>query len=226
MISVSDIQKIAPLFSISSTILNTKLLIDSGIEPTLTELLLPSLVMTYGPPLFANSLYSRYEMTLQSVSLYAIGFILSIFIYSNNFLMFFIEEVPYISKLFSLVKLKNSTEDTFSMMSWVISRDIARICIRSLVLRKRLRMKTVDMLSMAVAYGGMLFLRKYGLRDYYVIVVAGIAPLTIKAIESIRECKSEQKGAVVSGKTSQQSTPISRVPRRRASVSTKLVKKE
>lgn len=225
MISASDIERIVPLFSIAGTILNTKLLVDGGIEPTFTELLLPSLVTTYGPSLLANTLYPRYRMMPEGLILYAAGFILSIFIYSNNLLMLFVEEAPYISKFFSLVELKNSTEDTFSMMSWVISRDIAGICIRSLVLRKRLRMKVVDMLNMAVMYGGVLFLRSYGFRDYYIIIVAGVAPLTIKAIECVKGRKKKQASEMDSERTSQQST-AKKTPRRKASVSTKLGKKE
>lgn len=216
MISIPDMERLAPLFSVAGTILNTKALVDGGIEPTFADLLLPSLVMTYGPSLFANTLYSRFEMTPEGIGLFAVGFVLSIFVHSNSFLMSFIDEIPYVSKILALVKMKNSTEDTFSMMSWMISRDIAGACIGSLILRRRLRMKAVDLLNMGVVYGGVLVLRRYGLRDYYVIIVAGVAPLAIKAISCIDRKKPVEDKTVHRVRT----------PRRRASAAAKLTKKE
>lgn len=175
-----------PAFSISNSILKTKQFIDEGIDPSFSELLLPHLATTFGPPLIANSVYSRFKFTQRDLLIYAVGFVLSLFLHSNSYLMYFINEVPYISKFFSLIRIKNSAENTFSMFCWIITCEIAGMLISKSILKKKLKIKTSDIMKMIVTYGGVFILRIYSMPDYYVIIVANIMPLSLKAIELLR----------------------------------------
>ncbi|ELA42541.1 uncharacterized protein VICG_00293 [Vittaforma corneae ATCC 50505] len=213
-----------PIFSIASTILKTKSLIDEGTDPIFTELLLPHLATTFGPPLIANAIYPRFKFSQRDLVVYLIGFILSLFVHSNSFLMFFIKEVPYVSRFFSLVKMKNSTEDTFLMFCWVITCDIAGQFISKLTFKKKFKVKTLDLLKMVVVYGGVLALRQYRMPDYYVIVVANIVPLSIKAVEYLKKVPAMKIKHTECIKEEDKKAPIRKAPKRKASLSAKLEK--
>lgn len=213
-----------PIFAIAGAILKTKSLIDEGIDPVFTELLLPHLATTFGPPLVANSVYPRFKFSQCDLITYFIGFALSLFVHSNNFLMFVIKEIPYVAKFFSLVKIKNSTEDTFLMFCWVITCDIAGQFISKLTLKKKLKIKALDLLKMMVVYGGVLALRQYNMPDYYVIVVANIVPLSIKAVEYLKRVPSMKIKCAEDTKEEGRKAPAKRAPKRKASLSAKLEK--
>lgn len=187
MIAPEDLAKLDYVFSIASTILTTKSLIDGGIEPVVSELILPSLILSFGPSLIANTLAPKYQLTYDALILYAIGFSISLVVYSNNFIMFFLNEVPHISKFFSLVSLKNSKEDTFSLMTYKITAKLAGIFLNNLVLKKRQKIKMEEILSIFFTYSGIIYLRYYNYKDYYIIVIANIVPLVAKAIDCLNK---------------------------------------
>lgn len=186
------------VFSIVNNIICTKKLIETGINPKITDLLLPSLIVNFGPPLIANSIYVKYHLTSDKLILYFAGFLLSTLVYSNNFIMFILAEVPVISRFFSLVKLKNSTQDTFKLISWQIASNLARICLLNLVMKKKLKIKMREIANMIFMYGGVVILRVYSLNDYYTIVIANIVPILYSACELIfMEKKKKVKKEVV-----------------------------
>lgn len=219
-----DTESLGVIFSIAGSVLNTKSLVDGGIAPTLSDLLLPHLITTFAPSLLANGLYTRFKLGKKDVVLYVIGFLFSIFAHSSKFLMFFIQEIPYVSGFFSTVKLKNSKENTFDLFSWTITSQFAGMAISKLILKKKLKVKPEELLSMIAKYGGVLLLRRYNMNDYWVIVVANMVPLTTKAIEclakEVPKLKQKKKEIELS-----QENSTKRTPRRKASISVKLEKK-
>lgn len=202
---------LGPLFSLSGTILRTRSLVDAGIEESLSEIFLPHVVLSFVPSLIANSICKRYTIEPKDVLIYLIGLVSSIFVCKSSFAMFMISEIPYISKFFSLLKLKNSTEDTFTMMSWIITNELSGMFLNKLILKKKMKVSLKDMVTMFLTYSGVLFLRYYNLNDYNVIILAFIIPFSAKAIEYLK--KKEKTKAV----TKEEEVP--RRPRRKASVS-------
>lgn len=220
MLRSQDIVRLNYVFSIAGNILTTKNLVEEGISPTITELLLPSLLLSFGPKLIANTIYTRYHLTAESIILYAVGFVLSVFLYSNSFVMFLLREVPHVSKFFSLVDLKNSKENTFLLLSWNITSNLAQICLKSFVFKKKLKIKIEELLNMVFVYGGIVFLRHYHLHDYYVIVVANIIPIMYKAIEAIVKAKNK-KAEGKAENVAEEEKPAKKRVKRKASVSAK-----
>ncbi|KAM0680918.1 hypothetical protein GINT2_000700 [Glugoides intestinalis] len=182
-----------PFFSITSAILNTKSLVREGIDPSISELLLPHLITSFGSSLLTNTLFPRFVLSKKDLALYFTGFILSLFVHSSDFIMFFLNELPHFSKFFSLVKLKNSPEDTFKILSWVITNKIIGICLNKLVLKKKLKIKMEELFSIIFTYTGIGLLKMYNMNDYYVIIFANIVPLSSKAVECLRERVSRRK---------------------------------
>lgn len=209
-------ESFAPLFSVVGAILKTKSLIDEGISPGFGELLLPHLVTTFGPMLIANSIYPRFKFTPKDLVIYAIGFILSLFIYPSSFLMFFLKEVPHFAKFFSLVKIKNSPEDTFLMFCWILTSDIAGNFLTRSILKKKLEFDTKELTKMVVMYGGVLFLRKFHMSDYYVIIVASIIPLSFKAYEYLKTARPSKPKQPVKVKEEKRKVVIQPPPIRKA----------
>lgn len=188
-----------PIFKISSSILNNKSLICNAVEPTFTGLLLPSLLVTYGPPLIANSVYKRFDLTAESLIIFGIGFLLSLLFHNCSWIMFILKEVPHVSKFFNLVDLKNSKENTFYLLAWCITADLCRYCIKKLVKQEKLQMEMKFLINIVSLYSGIFLMRKYNLNDYYVVVVANLVPLltasifSLLKIQTVDECAEKKK---------------------------------
>lgn len=180
-------ERIFSLFKIASIILNTESLVDSGFQPSITELLLPSLLTTFGPPLIANSIYHRFHFTVESLVIYLLGFLLSLSVYKNRILMELIREVPHISKIYSLIELKNDKNDIFYLISWVITNDLAGVCLKKLIKQENLSITKKYIFKNISLYGGIIFLRKYNYSDYCVIILANIFPAIYSVIETLME---------------------------------------
>lgn len=216
-----------PLFSITGAILNTQSLVSEGIEPSISELLLPHLITSFGSSLLTNTLFPHFVLSKKDLALYFTGFILSLFVHSSEFIMFFINELPHFSKFFSLVKLKNSTGDTFKTLSWAITNKIIGICLNKLVLKKKLKIKMEELFSIIFTYSGIALLRMYKMNDYYVLIFANIVPLSAKAVECLRQRASKRKSSNKRPEKKldkSQEDKKAKTPRRKASVASKIEK--
>lgn len=212
-------EQLCPIFSVAGSISKTKSLVESGFEPTISELLIPHLILTFAPKLVANSLSHRFELAPKDLYIYFIGFFISTIAYSNSFIMFFVKEIPYVSKFFSLLALKNSTEDTFKLFSWNITCEIVGIFLTKLIMKKKPKLGTTELVNMIFVNVGILYIRAYQLNDYFIILVANIIPLSVKAIEYLRQKskkKSEPKEEIYPG--------AQKKARRKASVASQLEK--
>jgi len=199
------------VFTVAGIVLKTRSLISDGVAPTLTELLLPHLVTTFGPPLIANSVYRRFHPTAAGLAVYTFGFVLSLLVQSSRTLMFVIREIPHISRFFSLVSLKNTKDNVSEAFGWAITADFAGQFLSKVVLKKSFRVKVSDLVKTATTYGGVFLLREYEMPDYMVIVVANMVPLAMKLVESMRH-KEEPEGTK------------RRTPKRKASLAVQLEK--
>lgn len=206
---------LCPLFAISGAINKTTALVEAGFEPTILDIFIPHIVMSFGPKLFANSLTRRFELQPNDIILYSIGLIFSIVAQHSPFLTYFTKEINLVAQYFGYTKLKNSPENTFKLFSWNITNDIAGMFLSKLIMKKKLRINGTDLFNMIFIYTGILYLRINKLNDYFIIVIANIIPLSMKAIEYLRskkKSKSKDEG-VIEKKT-----------RRKASVASQLEK--
>lgn len=174
------------VFTVAGVVMKTKSLTEEGIGASFNELLLPHVVTTFGPPLIANSIRQRFIPTPRGLLTYAIAFVFSLFVHSNSFLMFFIREIPQISRFFSLVKLKNTDEDTFTAFVWAITAELAGQFVTKLVLKKGYKVKPSEVVKIVATYTGILLLRRYKMPDYTVIVVASVLPQAFKLAEYLK----------------------------------------
>lgn len=211
-------EQFSPIFSIAGAMLKTRSLIESGFEPTVTELLIPHLAMTFGPKLLANTLSPRFQPTLKDFLIYIIGFLISLFGQSNTFLMFLANEIPHIGRFFSLVNMKNSPDDTFKLFTWSLTCEFASVFISKLIMKKKLKMSHSAIASLILVNAGVLYLREYKMNDYFVILVANVVPLACKAVEYL---KSMLKRKDVKPKQEIYSSPR-KVQRRKASLASQI----
>lgn len=180
-----DKKRIVPFFRMSSIILNTESLVGENTKPSIHDHLLPSLITTFGPPLIANSIYHKFHLTMESVVIYFASFLLSLVISKNRYFMVLIREVPYVSKFFGLMELKNSKEDMFYVIAWNVTNDLARICLKKLVKQEKLTISFKSIFNIFVLYGGMILIKNHGLGDYYIILVANLVPLLYACFEAL-----------------------------------------
>lgn len=218
--------KFGPFFTVIGAIIQTKELIDGGFDASFSELILPHMMLTFGPSLIANSLYPRFKIANKDIIMYFFGFILSLVVSSNRFVMYFINEVPYLGRFFSLVKLKNTDENILMAIYWIITSKIVGMCLNKMIFKKKLKVKAKEIFSLLVTYGGIFILRKYNYNDYYVIIIACIVPLVFKAIEHLHESDvfsiKKMKKAIKSDDSGNVKTP--KKTTRKASLSAKLEK--
>lgn len=179
--------KIFPLFKIASVILSSNSLIGTKIRPSFYDLFLPSLLVTFLPPLIANSIYCRFKLTLDGLMTYGIGFILSIVVCRNKFLISLLSEIPHISKLFSLIEMKNSKEDIYTLIAWNITCDVIRTALKKFIKGESLQIKSSFLTNIIISNCGVVFLRMYNLSDYYVIIIANLLPLLAALLFSLGE---------------------------------------
>lgn len=224
-----SLDKFSPLFSIVGAIIQTKELIDGGFEASASDLILPHMMLTFGPPLIANSLYPRFKVTNKDLVAYLIGFVLSLVVSTNQFAMYFINEVPYLARFLSLVKLKNTEENITLAIYWIVTSKIVGMCLNRMVFKKKLKVKAKDIFSLVVTYGGVFVLRKYGFNDYYVMIIACIVPLAFKAVEYLNESdilttKKVKRTAKSDVKQDKTEVKTPRKTTRKASLSAKIEK--
>lgn len=225
---VLSLSKAQPLFTIAGVILNTTNLVDNGISPSIQSLLLPSLATTYGVPLLMNSLNHKFSITPESLFVYLVGFALSLVFFSNRLVLFFIGELPNISKVISSIQTIHSPECSKEIITNQIISALLGIAIRRVVLRKSMRLKNSDIINILIYNSAIFTIRHFNLPAMSIVAVVYAAP--VYGLISRYPAKKRAETPTVAHSRRQPSisqpsilhTPMSKMPRRRASVSSLL----
>lgn len=222
------LSEIQPLLTIASVIANTSSLVEDGIKPDFEHLLLPSLVTTYGGPIVANALYSRFSFTRNNFLTYFLGFILSLYLHSSKLFMFLIKELPLLSKVLSSISVVESPENNDEMFPWILVCTFAGIILKNLTLKKSMKMTFGALFDIVALNIGLFLVREREIHPLAAAVLvillnfAGRAKRFIKNLRETKQAKEIQKKVQITldSSTSSQTkgSVAKRTPRRKASV--------
>ncbi|KAI5148573.1 hypothetical protein ENBRE01_0411 [Enteropsectra breve] len=212
-----------PIFTISSVILNVSSLVENGIENDIKHLFLPCLVTTFGASVLANAYSPRFSFTLKSFAEFAVGFVLSIFLSRNRFILRMLGGLPTVSAILGNIKLIKKEDNDAVLFPYLAIKSIISIFLKKLVLRKSMTLKRSEIFNLIFTNAGLYLIRKYRLSEYCVIlVVCGVMMfLKLKNLFS-----SNKKGIKEKKSSSLLSTPYKDMPRRKASLANQFANKE
>lgn len=211
------VAELTPFFRMASVVLNTADMVKKGVPANLRNLLLPSLATTYGPAIIMNSINHSLDLSTQSFLIYVISFYLSMFLYSNKIFIYLIKELPNVAKVVSSIDLIRDTKPIGSVIVNQITAAFTVIIIKKLVLRKKLRIKNSEIINIIVFNAGLALIKEFELPELSVVVVIYSVPLINRFLKFL----AVRRNTKTQAKKRQQPilhTPLSKLPRRRASV--------
>jgi len=236
MIDPSDLEKLEPVFAISSAILSTNFLIKEGIEQSFQGLLLPSLITSFGPALLCNSIFHKFTLTSSKLTYYSIGFLFSIFMSPNSILISVIRHLSKLSVIYSVYNFVNSPTTANYYFSLNIMTCISGLFLKRIVLKKGFKITPDDIYEIITRNILLYFIKMYRM-PLYAIVVFVYLPMVIKGSSVLlARCKFTLPGAASLKKykksepededDEEQKAPTllntgTRVPRRKASLANK-----
>lgn len=216
--------KVKPIFSIIGNILKTADLVDKGIPPTFQDLILPSLLITYGPPILANGIYKKYEFTLNDFVVYLIGFLISIPLHSKQYFISVVGNLPMISKAFGAIKTARDPEFTVNVLVWNLVCDFIGNILKKMLLKKKLKIKGIELFSIIFVNCGLFTIKEFRLPVFLAVAVVSAVPLYNK-VSDLELMKYGKKDKLKNQQSGILNTPSKNMPRRKASVANLLNQK-
>lgn len=215
------LEELRPIFTVAGVVLNTAEMVDKGIKPTFQHLLLPSLATTYGGSIIMNSINNQFSITPKAFFTYLVGFILSIYLYSNRIFLCLVQELPLLSKFLSCIELVDSSDKTRDIIVNQVAGYFVGTLVKKLVLRRTMKIKKADLLNLVVLNTGIYVIRTFRLPHLSVAFAVYSVSLFNRIKNFIVQNQRTRKNA---GKSRQPilHTPMSKLPRRRASVANML----
>lgn len=210
------LDEIKPIFTIAKVVLGTADMVDKGIKPTLRHLLLPSLAITYGAPIVMNSITNDFSITPRAAFTYLIALILSIYLYSNRIFLTLIQELPMLSKFLTCLELLDSSKRTKDIIVAQVAGYFAGAFIKKLALRRSMKMKRDDLLALVALNLGIFLIRIFRLPHLTMALAVYAIPIFCR----LRNFLIQRRARRSTNKRQQPilHTPLSKLPRRRASV--------
>ncbi|KAI5169647.1 hypothetical protein PAEPH01_0884 [Pancytospora epiphaga] len=215
------LEEIKPLLTIAGVILNTADLVSKGVPPSFLDILLPSLATTYGSGIVTSSITKSFSITPQSFVIYLIGLVLSLYVYNNRLFLCLISEAPMVSKLLSSIELAKSDKDTWNIIVCCVLGHFTGALIKKLVLRRSMKLKKTDIFGLILYTAGLYTIRQYHLPPLSVFFIVYPIPLSDRLRKYFSSRKRTEEYAEKINRPIE-NTPIAKLPRRKASISSQL----
>lgn len=213
-------EDIKPVINIVSIILNTSDLVKSGVKPNIRNLLLPSLITTYG----VQVIVKREGVTAWDFGVYAVGFVLSLYLHSSSYLLYLLKELPNLSRVQGSMQLLTSPKCMVELGDAVVQSVIGAV-LRRIALRKRMRMRTAEILKMLFYPLAMVVIHELHLSPFCAVFAVYFFPLATRLQKYLTQ-RSRTAAKKEKRRQPLLNTAFDKLPRRRASVARILEKQQ
>ncbi|KAI4292310.1 hypothetical protein PAPHI01_1584 [Pancytospora philotis] len=216
------LQEIKPLLGLAEAFHGSIDLIDNGVKPRITHLLLPSLAITFGPALLLNSVDGSFAaITRSSLVIYAVGLLMALYLHKSRLLLSFTAELPMVAKLLAAAELVESPDSLSAILRVRAAKFFVGMAVRKLVLHRTMKFKRADLLSFVLYHLVLYVIRLHDLPVLAVLLMVYPVPLYrrlrafLKSRARTLKNKAKRRQPILH-------TPASKLPRRKASIASML----
>lgn len=220
-IHIPSFGELKPWFTIVGIIHSTANLVSKGINPKFTDILLPSVVITYGKTFLVTTGTEMFTIKAEEVVLYFVALILSLYVYSNKMFLTLTREVSLVSSILGTIETLRSPKATYDIVFSNALGFFISSALNKLVLRRSLRIKRTDIANLVAYSIGICSVRIINLGDCWIALFICAVPFYARFKSYLAQRRRTRKNAV-KARLPILNTPLSKMPRRRASVANML----
>ncbi|KAH9411684.1 hypothetical protein HK407_04g07940 [Ordospora pajunii] len=172
--------RLQPMVTVGCAISSSYALCENGIDATLSDLLLPGLLMFFGPGLCANVVYKEAKITRAGLVSYFIGVAIFSMFSRMKILKPATAIFPVIGKGLMFVGLKNNRHPFHLVVGWLLAIEISVALIQKMLFNKKMRISGDKMGETFFLIAGLGVGRLYRLPNYtmmLMVVLISIGPL-------------------------------------------------
>ncbi|KAM0671915.1 hypothetical protein CWI42_040560 [Ordospora colligata] len=169
-----NIARLRPIVTVGCAISSSYALCENGIDANLSDMLLPGLLMFFGPGLCANIVYKEAKITRMGLVSYFIGVAIFSMFSRMRILKPATAIFPVIGRGLMYVGLKNNKHPFHLVVGWLLAIEISVALIQKMLFNKKMRISGDKMGETFFLIAGLGVGRLYRLPNYTMMVMVAL----------------------------------------------------